>query len=277
MSRLPFQIKICGVTTQIDAAVAVAAGASAIGLNFYSQSKRFLTTDEAKSVRSELAPSTMAVGVFVNASPNDISATYSNGQDSEFDTVTFTFYEGAPNQSYDVAPDKPVEPTHSSGLFGWIQLHGVETPELLADVKTTLHLPVIRAFPWGPDAGNLIDDYLARASKLDAVPDAVLIDAHKPGEYGGTGETADWEAIARWRDNRRIDIPLVLAGGLTPDNVARAIQIVRPDAVDTASGVEAPPVVKTPIESASLSPKPNVLLPLWIRSGWLVVNLRNRL
>jgi phosphoribosylanthranilate isomerase len=73
-----------------------------------------------------------------------------------------------------------------------------------------------------------------------------LIDAHKPGEYGGTGKTADWEAIAKWRESRRFDIPLVLAGGLTPENVARAIQFVRPDAVDTASGVESAPGRKDP-------------------------------
>jgi phosphoribosylanthranilate isomerase len=86
-----------------------------------------------------------------------------------------------------------------------------------------------------------IDEYLEQCAALGCLPDALLIDAHKPGEYGGTGETADWEAIARWRDKKQFDIPLVLAGGLTPYNVAEAIQIVRPDAVDTASGVEISP------------------------------------
>ena len=97
------------------------------------------------------------------------------------------------------------------------------------------------ALRWGREGSGGIDEYLTQCAALNCLPDALLIDSHKVGEYGGTGETADWEAIAKWRENRRFDIPLVLAGGLTPENVARAIQIVRPDAVDTASGVESAP------------------------------------
>ena len=98
----------------------------------------------------------------------------------------------------------------------------------------------------GREGSSPIDEYLQQCAALNCLPDAVLIDSHKTGEYGGTGKTADWEAIAKWRESRRFDIPLVLAGGLTPDNVARAIQIVRPDAVDTASGVESSPGRKDP-------------------------------
>jgi phosphoribosylanthranilate isomerase len=59
-----------------------------------------------------------------------------------------------------------------------------------------------------------------------------------PGTLGGTGATADWSRIVRERD-ALLGLPLVLAGGLTPENVAAAIETVRPDAVDVASGVEA--------------------------------------
>jgi phosphoribosylanthranilate isomerase len=72
------------------------------------------------------------------------------------------------------------------------------------------------------------------------------LDAHKAGEFGGTGDVADWDAIARWRSESKWKIPLVLAGGLKPENVAAAIRAVRPDAVDTASGVERTPREKDP-------------------------------
>src|SRR5262249_2932434 len=66
---------------------------------------------------------------------------------------------------------------------------------------------------------------------------AVLLDGHAPGLAGGTGRTAPWELIASWRP----PVPLFLAGGLTPDNVAEAVRLVRPDVVDVASGVESAP------------------------------------
>jgi phosphoribosylanthranilate isomerase len=67
-----------------------------------------------------------------------------------------------------------------------------------------------------------------------------LLDAHRPGTHGGTGESFDWELLA----DRRSEVPLILAGGLTPDNVDEAVATVRPYAVDVASGVEAEPGIK---------------------------------
>jgi phosphoribosylanthranilate isomerase len=66
------------------------------------------------------------------------------------------------------------------------------------------------------------------------------MDAHRPGTHGGTGESFDWELLA----DRRSEIPLILAGGLSPDNVDEAIAVAHPFAVDVASGVEAEPGVK---------------------------------
>ena len=71
----------------------------------------------------------------------------------------------------------------------------------------------------------------------------VLLDAYRRDAYGGTGETVDWGQLKDWRTTL-IDLPLVLAGGLTQNNVTEAIGAVRPDAVDTASGVESAPGVK---------------------------------
>jgi len=73
----------------------------------------------------------------------------------------------------------------------------------------------------------------------------VLLDAFQKDAYGGTGKTADWSALAN-RGDRLGDIPVVLAGGLTRENVAEAIDQVHPAAVDTASGVESAPGKKDP-------------------------------
>lgn len=82
-----------------------------------------------------------------------------------------------------------------------------------------------------------IDDYLARCRAQNQTPAAVLVDGHAAGAYGGTGRTAPWELLADYHPG----VPLILAGGLTPDNVAEAVRIVRPYAVDVASGVESSP------------------------------------
>src|SRR5262249_4310617 len=73
-------------------------------------------------------------------------------------------------------------------------------------------------------------------------PAAVLLDGHAPGQYGGTGQTAPWQLLADFDPG----VPVILAGGLTPENVAEAIRIVRPYAVDVASGVESAPGRKDP-------------------------------
>src|SRR2546428_162156 len=71
---------------------------------------------------------------------------------------------------------------------------------------------------------------------------AAAVDAFVEGKEGGTGRTAPWELLADFRP----EVPLILAGGLTPDNVAEAIRTVRPDGVDVASGVEISPGRKDP-------------------------------
>lgn len=113
----------------------------------------------------------------------------------------------------------------AAGLFG-VQLHGDEPVDVIARIRR----PVIRSMT--------LDD----AAMIDALPPevTVLLDAADPVKRGGTGQTIDWTA-AREIARRR---PVVLAGGLTPDNVGRAIDAVRPYAVDVSSGVEAAPGIK---------------------------------
>ncbi len=119
-----------------------------------------------------------------------------------------------------------------------IQLHG-ECEPVLHDA-----LRVIPAFPVR-DAQSLVRivRYLKTMRELHyRLPPAVLVDAHVPGMHGGTGQTAPWQLLAGFDPG----VPVILAGGLTPDNVAEAIRIVRPYAVDVASGVEIAPGRKDP-------------------------------
>lgn len=182
------------------------AGAGAVGLNFYKESPRYIAPEVGEKVVAVLRPAVKRVGLFVNSSANDIN-----------------------QASSDYALD-------------YIQLHGDEPPEILADLPS---IPIIRAFRFGETGATDIERFL-EACAGGRRPDVILIDASKPGEYGGTGEVADWDAVSAARPILG-GIPLVLAGGLTPFNVAAAIAKVRPDAVDTASGVESRPPSKDPM------------------------------
>ena len=111
----------------------------------------------------------------------------------------------------------------------YVQLHGDEPPEFLDQIKT----PVIRAFRC-MDGLAPVAEYLATCKRK---PVAVLVDAYDPDEYGGTGKSLHWPDL-RGTAKYIGDLPLIVAGGLTPSNVARAILDARPFGVDTASGVE---------------------------------------
>jgi phosphoribosylanthranilate isomerase len=194
-----FRIKICGVRRAEDLPHIAAAGADAVGLNFYPGSKRYLTPDEAEAVAVAVPNGVARVGVFVNASTADMLA--------------------------------------AAEQFGldYLQLHGDEPSAQLPELRAR---PLIKAFRFGHDGWAPIKQYLFECKRHGSLPVAVLVDAPPAlGSFGGTGTTADWQALAGWR--KQIDLPLILAGGLTPENVVRAIELVNPSAVDTATGVEA--------------------------------------
>ena len=124
-----------------------------------------------------------------------------------------------------------------------LQLHGDEAPELVREL-------VARGLVvWKVLSGDA--DALARQARIytDAGATALLIDARETGAngtiYGGTGHTADWDAARALVDD---GYRVILAGGLTPENVARAIEIVRPWGVDVVSGVEARKGVKDAVK-----------------------------
>jgi phosphoribosylanthranilate isomerase len=118
--------------------------------------------------------------------------------------------------------------------LGIVQLHGDEGPAFCAEVARRTGAKVMKAAAVRSGAD---------VAALEAFhTDLHLLDAHRPGLRGGTGETFDWELLRR----RRTTVPLVLSGGLTPENVGDAIAATHPFAVDTASGTEAAPGVKDP-------------------------------
>lgn len=188
----PVKAKICGLTRGDEAAKIAAMGADALGINFWSGSKRHIAPEMAAPWLRELAGVVTRVGVFVNASDAEMLALL------------------------------------EEGLIDAAQLHGDEAPDQVARLISRGHV-AYKALGVRDRAG------------LDAAagfPGSVLLlDAWAPVTYGGTGETMDWalgrEAVERWPERR-----IVLAGGLTPENVAEAIRQVDPFAVDVASGVE---------------------------------------
>lgn len=131
------------------------------------------------------------------------------------------------------APELPLR-LMSEGLLDAVQLHGDETPEDAA-VYQEAGVPFFKA------VGVKTPDDLERAADFRA--NAILLDAHAPGVYGGTGETFDWNAALDFK-KRHPEIPIILAGGITPDNAALAAATVRPAALDVASGAEISPGIK---------------------------------
>lgn len=218
-----FRIKICGITNLEDARLAVRAGADAIGLNFFAQSPRFITPEMAGEIIQVLPPAVVKVGVFVDAPAEEVCRLF---DDLRLDLI---------------------------------QLHGREPPEYVAQLGGR---PVMKAFcaspgtvpifvptkmglspSASPPASSLLDlmvAYIARCRELGAPLSSVLLDALVAGQHGGSGHTTDWR-LARDYTARTDLPPLVLAGGLTPENVAEAIRTVHPAAVDVASGVELSP------------------------------------
>jgi len=132
------------------------------------------------------------------------------------------------------ASDDELRALHDSGGIDWLQLHGDETPDRVSSLSQQ-GLPVFKAL-------GIRDEAMLEAA-AEFPGDTLLLDAYAPIEYGGSGETMDWslgaKAVQQWPDRQ-----IVLAGGLTADNVAAAIKQVRPAAVDVASGVESAPGLK---------------------------------
>ncbi len=189
------RIKICGIREPDHAQVAAEAGADAIGFVFYGESPRHVTAVRAARIARELPPYVIAVGLFVNATPDEIHA---------------------------ILGEAPLD---------LLQFQGDETPEFCGSFGK----PYVRAVRMEKGVD------LIECRRRFSAAKALLLDAHVPGQRGGTGRVFDWKAIPKEHP-----APLILSGGLTAKNVGRAIREVRPWAVDVSSGVEVSRGVKDP-------------------------------
>jgi phosphoribosylanthranilate isomerase len=199
------KIKFCGITREQDAELAVSLDAWAVGMIMWPGSSRAVPLDRAAGLAALLKRRAEIVGVFVNPTLEEVSTTA--------DQVGLTI----------------------------IQLHGQEGPQFCHEVARRTGCRVIKAVRVHSGA-----DIQALAAYHT---DFHMLDTYKQGVPGGTGETFNWELAV---EHRRIAppkgkgqrVPLILSGGLNPDNVADAIALVRPFAVDVASGVESAPGYK---------------------------------
>ena len=197
----PFAIKICGVTRIQHAQAVLDGGADAIGLNFYSRSKRFIDFHVATEICKQFSGRLKIVGLFVDASPAEVLR---------------------------VSEQLSLDAVQLHGEEAWSQ----EWQELARQV------PLIRAFRWPPSdatSHQFVSQWTDDAVQPDLA--AYLVDANVAGQLGGTGQVTDWQSLNP-RPAQFGNRPLILAGGLKPENVAQAIAIAAPNAIDTAGGVE---------------------------------------
>ena len=201
-------IKICGIKDELTAEAVCGLSPDAIGLNFHPHSPRSVTQVVAARIARLVPDEVLRVGVFVNRAASEI------------------------------------EDLTNECRLDQIQLHGDESPEQIADVRSRLpNIPVIRAWHMAGESLADLEAHLSNCHMLGIELAGCLIDSRVPGAYGGTGHTVAWGALAR-AYRRDSWSPLILAGGLTPDNVADAIRSTQPWGVDVASGVESAPGVK---------------------------------
>jgi phosphoribosylanthranilate isomerase len=182
--------KICGLTNEADLAVAIEAGADAVGF---------------------------VVGVPVD-SPREISPERAR-----------ELTEAVPSFVTSVVVTMPETPENARSLVGEVrpdalQVHGAD-PETIAAIGTAVDVPLLGAI-----------DAAADVDRFSKGVDALLVDSLDAAGAGGTGETGDWAAARE--AVRESSVPVILAGGLTPENVGVAVAAVDPFAVDVASGVE---------------------------------------
>lgn len=121
-----------------------------------------------------------------------------------------------------------------------LQLHGDESPDFAARMREA------GWEVWKAVRARHADDFSAAAARYAGAVDALLVDGYSPDTHGGAGVRFDWEAVAARRDELPSGMRLIAAGGLRPENVAEAVRILRPHAVDVSSGVESAPGRKDP-------------------------------
>lgn len=198
------RVKICGVCRPEDAAAAARAGADAIGINLHPQASRYAPPEDAAKILAAIPPLIAPVAVFVNESAEEIRH---------------------------LIADLPVAA---------VQLHGNESPQLVAQLKP---IRVIKALHVSPKDSSILQIWRQAIRDLQLTNlIGVLVETARPtGPTGGTGIAGDFSSMRKMQDAGQFaDLPpMILASGLTPENVGDAVRLLRPFAVDVASGVEA--------------------------------------
>jgi phosphoribosylanthranilate isomerase len=143
------------------------------------------------------------------------------------------------------SPVAALEVADLCGLHA-IQLHGDEQPDYICTLREEWEGAIWRAVR-PRDAREL----LREVERFHGLVDALLLDGFAPDARGGTGARFPWNEVAAVRDRLPDDLPLVVAGGLTPANVAEAVRLLRPDVVDVSSGVERALRHKDPVAVSS--------------------------
>jgi phosphoribosylanthranilate isomerase len=214
-------IKICGITNLEDALVAVEAGADALGFVFYANSPRNIDPKSVAEISKALPANVERVGVIVPQTMEDITLVAKNARVTALQ-LHLSF----------MAPLMSDSTSYAEGMNAFAQA-----------TKIFLALP---ATPFierksSPDFAAL------RGGGLPAgIFDTVFLDSGNATQPGGTGVPFDWQAAAPLVADLKRQVNVVLAGGLTPENVSEAMSMLHPWGVDVSSGVEATPGKKDP-------------------------------
>lgn len=224
-------IKICGTTNLEDALVAVDAGADAVGFVFYDKSPRKISVEAARAIAEKLPDHIEKVGVFVG-----------NGAGDPFDVLFAAGLTGL--QTYPSAErgsrPSPLNPAGVSCLPERARFLMALPMNLVgADEARIQQLAAYFA-----ECGKTLAEF---ASLSQGLMDTFVLDSGDLRQPGGTGKTFDWKKAVPIKEGMcQGGVKLVVAGGLTPENVGEAISILDPWGVDVASGVEASPGKKDP-------------------------------
>ena len=199
---MSLDVKICGLSTEETIEAAVDAGAGLVGFVFYPPSPRAVTPERAASLARRVPHRVAKVGLFVDP------------DDALLDRILTT------------------------ARLDLIQLHGLEPPERVAQIRERFRRPVMKAIRIGTAAD------VAAAERYLGAADRLLFDAQPPKRAGalpgGNGEPFDWSLLA----GRSWPLPWMLSGGLTIANLATAVRITGAPAIDVSSGVETSPGIK---------------------------------
>jgi phosphoribosylanthranilate isomerase len=204
-------VKICGTTNLEDALVAVVAGADGVGFVFYEKSPRCVTIETAREIVEKLPESVEKVGVFVGQSAEQVSG----------------ISERAALSAVQVYPGSGAGPGSLSDFIQNVQR------------RMFVAIPGQRVTAEDGFGFFFSEEFLRRTS-------AVFLDSGNSRQPGGTGTAFDWESAAQPVKAMSKNIPVVVAGGLTSQNVGTAIRILKPWGVDVVSGVEERPGKKDP-------------------------------